>query len=108
MITGRLVETSWVGWHRNSEQVVIVAINDGTAPVSLFVDWDSVDGATFEVQWFSDAPLTVMAVAPRRLKAILKPPALSVTSNIGCACELSAPDNKAPGPIKPPEWQIFD
>mgnify|MGYP000937837823 CR=1 FL=1 len=40
------------------EQVVIGAFADGTQPASLFVDFDSVDAAAYEVQWFSDAPLT--------------------------------------------------
>jgi len=42
------------------EQVVISAITDGTHPASFFVDFESVDGAVYEVQWFSDAPLTVL------------------------------------------------
>ena len=42
------------------ERAVISDIGDGTRPASLFVDWDSVDGAVFEVQWFSDVPLTQM------------------------------------------------
>jgi hypothetical protein len=35
-------------------------ITDGTHPASLFVDFDSADSAAYEVQWFSDAPLTQM------------------------------------------------
>jgi hypothetical protein len=42
------------------EQVVITATREGAAPASIFLDFDSVDGAVYEVQWFSDAPLTVM------------------------------------------------
>ena len=50
------------------EQVVIRATKDGTHPASIWVDWDSVEGAVYEIQWFtaglrpppSDAPLTQM------------------------------------------------
>ena len=27
---------------------------------SVWVEWDSVDGAVYEIQWFGDAPLTLM------------------------------------------------
>lgn len=36
------------------------ATADGTHPASIWVDWDFVDGAVYEVQWFGDAPLTLM------------------------------------------------
>lgn len=42
------------------EQVVITATTDGTQPHSIWLDWDSVSGAVYEVQWFSDAALTQM------------------------------------------------
>jgi len=29
-------------------------------PASIWVDWDSVDGTVYEIQWFGDAPLTLM------------------------------------------------
>jgi hypothetical protein len=48
------------GFSVEPERVVIRAIADGTHPASIFVDFDSVDGAVYEVQWFSDAPLTQM------------------------------------------------
>ena len=42
------------------EQVVITATEDGTHPHSIWLDWDSVTGAVYEVQWFGDAALTQM------------------------------------------------
>jgi hypothetical protein len=42
------------------EQVVILATANGTHPASVCVDWDSVDAAVYEVQWFGDAPLMLM------------------------------------------------
>ena len=42
------------------EQVVIRATADGTHPASIWVDWEAVEGAVYEIQWFSDAPLTQM------------------------------------------------
>ena len=42
------------------EQVIIHATKDGTHPASIWVDWDSVEGAIYEIQWFSDAALTQM------------------------------------------------
>ena len=41
-------------------QVVITKIEDGTAPASIFIDWDSDAGATaYKVEWFSDSAMTV-------------------------------------------------
>jgi len=40
------------------EQVVIRATKDGTHPASIWVDWEAVEGAVYEIQWFTDAPLT--------------------------------------------------
>jgi hypothetical protein len=42
------------------EQVVVTATVDGTHPASVWVDGDSVGGSVYEVQWFGDAPLTLM------------------------------------------------
>jgi len=42
------------------EQVVIEKLTDGTQPSSIWVDWSSVTGAVYEIQWFSDANLTQM------------------------------------------------
>ena len=42
------------------ERVIIRAIEDGTHPASIWVDWESVEGAVYEIQWFTDAPLTQM------------------------------------------------
>ncbi|MCX7050256.1 MAG: fibronectin type III domain-containing protein [Candidatus Sumerlaeota bacterium] len=42
------------------EQVVITATTDGTQPASIWIDWDTVEGAVYELQWFSDAALTQM------------------------------------------------
>ena len=42
------------------EQVVIRATADGTHPASIWVDWEAVEGAVYEIQWFTDAPLTHM------------------------------------------------
>lgn len=42
------------------EQVVITKIEDGIAPASIFVDWDSDAGASaYKVEWFSDSAMTV-------------------------------------------------
>ena len=41
------------------EQVVIIKIDDGTAPASIFVDWDSDAGASaYQIEWFSDSAMT--------------------------------------------------
>jgi len=42
------------------EQVIIRATKDGTHPASIWVDWEAVEGAAYEIQWFTDAPLTQM------------------------------------------------
>jgi len=39
------------------EQVVIRTTADGTNPASIWVDWESIEGAVYEVQWFTDADL---------------------------------------------------
>lgn len=41
------------------EQVVIIKIEDGTAPASIFVDWDS-DGAAsaYQIEWYTDSAMT--------------------------------------------------
>ena len=40
-------------------QVLITKIKAGTAPASIFVDWDTDAGAhAYELQWFTDAALT--------------------------------------------------
>jgi hypothetical protein len=42
-------------------QVVIIKIADGTAPASIFVDWDPDAGATaYQIEWFSDPAMTAM------------------------------------------------
>ena len=40
------------------EQVVIRSIEDGTQPESIYLDWETVEQAAYEVQWFLDAALT--------------------------------------------------
>ena len=41
-------------------QVVIIKILEGTAPASIFVDWDSDAGASaYQIEWFSDSAMTV-------------------------------------------------
>jgi len=41
------------------EQVIIIKIDDGTAPASIFVDWDSDAGASaYQIEWFSDSAMT--------------------------------------------------
>jgi len=42
------------------EQVVIEKLTDGTLPSSIWIDWSSVTGAAYEIQWFSDAMMTQM------------------------------------------------
>lgn len=43
------------------EQCLITIITDGRHPASLFVDWDTEEGAaSYEVEWFLDADLTQM------------------------------------------------
>ena len=43
------------------EQVVIRATGDGTGPGSMWVDWEAQPAAVYEVQWFTDADMTLMA-----------------------------------------------
>ena len=41
------------------EQVVITQIEDGTSPASVFVDWDSEEGAAaYQIEWYTDSALT--------------------------------------------------
>ena len=40
------------------EQVVVRDIRDGSEPASLFVDFESVESASYQAQWFTDAALT--------------------------------------------------
>ncbi len=40
------------------EQVVIRQTGDGTQPASIAVDFDTVEGAVYEVQWFTDSAMT--------------------------------------------------
>lgn len=41
------------------EQVLITKIKAGTAPASIFVDWDTDAGArVYEMEWYTDAALT--------------------------------------------------
>jgi len=42
------------------DQVVIRATKDGTYPESIWVDWEAVEGAVYEIQWYTDAALTQM------------------------------------------------
>ena len=42
-------------------QVVIRATADGSQPASIWVDWESIEGAVYEIQWFTDADLKQMA-----------------------------------------------
>ena len=39
---------------------ICTLLADGTQPASIWIDWDTVEGAVYELQWFSDAPLTQM------------------------------------------------
>ncbi len=40
-------------------QVVIIKIEDGVAPASIFVDWDSDAGASaYQVEWYTDSAMT--------------------------------------------------
>ena len=48
------------GEHKPLEQVLITKIHAGTAPASIYVDWDPDAGAkAYEIEWFSDATLTL-------------------------------------------------
>lgn len=40
------------------EQVVVRKIRDGTEPASIFVDFESVESASYQAQWFTDSALT--------------------------------------------------
>ena len=40
------------------EPVVIRATGDGTHPGSIWVDWETLPAAVYEVQWFTDADMT--------------------------------------------------
>lgn len=41
------------------EQVVITVIEKGTSPASIFIDWESMEGAAaYQVEWFTDSALT--------------------------------------------------
>ena len=43
------------------EQIVITVISEGTAPASIFVDWDTDAGsAAYQVEWFSDSAMTAL------------------------------------------------
>jgi len=42
------------------EQVVVRATRDGVQPGSIWVDWEALPAAVYEVQWFMDADLTEM------------------------------------------------
>ena len=53
--TGIVKYHSILGW-----VVVIRATKDGTPPASIWVDWDSVERAVYEVQWFSDSNILQM------------------------------------------------
>ena len=47
------------GEHIPLEQVLITKIDAGTAPASLFVDWDTDAGArAYEMEWYTDSALT--------------------------------------------------
>ena len=40
-------------------QVLITKIEDGTAPASIFVDWDTDAGASaYQIEWYSDSAMT--------------------------------------------------
>ena len=40
-------------------QVVIIKVEDGTAPASIFIDWDSDAGASaYQIEWFTDSAMT--------------------------------------------------
>lgn len=47
------------GEHKPLEQVLITKIEAGTAPASIFVDWDP-DGrvTAYQIEWYSDAAMT--------------------------------------------------
>jgi len=41
------------------EQVVIIKVEDGTSPASVFVDWDSEQGAAaYQIEWYTDSAMT--------------------------------------------------
>lgn len=41
------------------DQVIITETADGTAPASIFVDWDTEEGAAaYQVEWYTDSALT--------------------------------------------------
>jgi len=41
------------------EQVVITRVEDGTSPASIFVDWDSEQGAAaYQIEWYTDSAMT--------------------------------------------------
>ena len=41
------------------EQVVIIKIEDGVGPASIFVDWDTDAGASaYQVEWYTDSAMT--------------------------------------------------
>jgi len=42
------------------DQVIIRTAKDGTHPASIHLDWESVERAVYEVQWFSDSNMTQM------------------------------------------------
>lgn len=41
-------------------KVVIRAILDGPLPASILVDWEAEENAAYEIQWFTDAAMTVL------------------------------------------------
>jgi len=41
------------------DQVVITKVEDGTSPASIFVDWDSEQGAAaYQIEWYTDSTMT--------------------------------------------------
>lgn len=41
------------------DQIVIIKIEDGTSPASIFVDWDTEAGAAaYQVEWYTDSAMT--------------------------------------------------
>lgn len=42
------------------DQVVIIKVEDGTSPASVFVDWDSEQGAAaYQIEWYTDSAMTL-------------------------------------------------
>lgn len=83
-------------------------------PASVWVEWDSVDAAVYEVQWFGDVPLTLMVGSATVTNSEMDRLASNTASSgriAGGRRSLrggwSAPERSDPGPIPRPTWGIF-